>query len=89
MEKILVTGMGAICSVGNNLRQIWDNLLNGVPGIGTISLFNPEDLQPLIFHQKKFVAGIDINILRQLLLKKPYLNQDCPLQKRILRELAS
>lgn len=44
MEKILVTGMGAICSVGNNLGQMWENLLNGVSGIGPITLFNPKDL---------------------------------------------
>jgi 3-oxoacyl-[acyl-carrier-protein] synthase II len=44
MEKIVVTGMGAICSIGNDLEQIWKNLLNGVSGIGSITLFNPEGL---------------------------------------------
>jgi beta-ketoacyl-acyl-carrier-protein synthase II len=44
MEKILVTGMGAICSVGKNLDQIWENLLNGVSGIGPITNFEPEGL---------------------------------------------
>jgi len=44
MEKILVTGMGGICSVGKSVEQIWENLLNGVPGVGLITLFNPEDL---------------------------------------------
>jgi beta-ketoacyl-acyl-carrier-protein synthase II len=44
MEKILVTGMGAICSVGKNLDQIWENLLNGVSGVGPITNFEPEGL---------------------------------------------
>lgn len=44
MEKILVTGMGAICSVGKNLDQIWENLLNGVSGIGPITNFTPEGI---------------------------------------------
>jgi 3-oxoacyl-[acyl-carrier-protein] synthase II len=44
MEKILITGMGGICSIGKSVDQIWESLLNGVPGIGPISLVNPESL---------------------------------------------
>jgi len=43
MEKVLVTGMGAICSIGHNLDQIWGNLLNGKSGLGPITLIDLED----------------------------------------------
>ncbi len=44
MEKILVTGMGAICSIGHTLDQIWENLLYGKSGLGPITLCDTEGI---------------------------------------------
>ncbi|MGD8458285.1 MAG: beta-ketoacyl-ACP synthase II [Anaerolineales bacterium] len=58
MEKVVVTGMGAICSLGNNLKNIWENLLNGISGIGVITLFDPKDLSVKVaFEVKDFDPG--------------------------------
>ena len=40
--RVVITGIGAIASVGNSVPEIWDNLLSGTSGIRTVSRFNPE-----------------------------------------------
>jgi 3-oxoacyl-(acyl-carrier-protein) synthase len=42
-EKIVITGMGAICAVGHNVADTWENIKNGVSGLGPITLFDAED----------------------------------------------
>ena len=39
-ERVVITGMGAITPVGNDLETIWTNLINGVSGISTIADFD-------------------------------------------------
>lgn len=36
-KKVVVTGMGVISPAGNNVKEFWDNLKNGVGGIDLIS----------------------------------------------------
>ncbi len=43
MEKIVITGTGAISAIGMGTDEIWTNMLNGVSGVGPITLFNSED----------------------------------------------
>lgn len=43
-EKIVITGLGAICSLGLNVAQTWENLIHGVSGIAPITAFDPSDL---------------------------------------------
>lgn len=35
-NRVAVTGISAICGTGNNLQQVWDNLVKGQSGISTI-----------------------------------------------------
>lgn len=44
MQRIVVTGLGAITPIGNDVQTYWNNLLNGVSGVGTIEAFDPEAL---------------------------------------------
>jgi len=44
VEKVVITGMGAICSIGKSVPEIWQNLINGVSGAGEITLFDNSDL---------------------------------------------
>ena len=32
LKRVVVTGLGAITPVGNNIQSTWDNLLKGVSG---------------------------------------------------------
>ena len=37
LKRVVVTGIGALTPIGNNVSQYWDSLLNGVSGCDTIS----------------------------------------------------
>lgn len=38
--RVVITGMGAVSAIGNNLPTIWDALLNGVCGVEAITKFD-------------------------------------------------
>jgi len=40
-RRVVITGMGVVSPVGNDLETFWDNLRNGVSGIDLISAFDP------------------------------------------------
>jgi len=40
MRKVVVTGLGGLTAIGNDIPTIWKNLLNGVNGIGLITRFD-------------------------------------------------
>jgi len=42
MKRVVVTGLGAITPLGNNLHEFWEGLKNGVSGSGMITRFNTE-----------------------------------------------
>lgn len=45
MEKrVVVTGLGIISPIGNGVTTFWENLLNGVSGVGIIKAFDTEGL---------------------------------------------
>lgn len=43
-RRVVVTGLGAVTPVGNNVVDTWHNLLAGKSGIATITLFDPSDM---------------------------------------------
>lgn len=40
LKRVVVTGLGAITPIGNNLQEYWEALLSGRNGIGNITLFD-------------------------------------------------
>ncbi|MBV9388811.1 MAG: beta-ketoacyl-ACP synthase II [Chroococcidiopsidaceae cyanobacterium CP_BM_ER_R8_30] len=40
LKRVVVTGLGAITPLGNNVSQYWQNLLQGCSGVGPITLFD-------------------------------------------------
>ncbi len=44
-RRVVVTGMGVICPIGNSVSEAWQNAANGVSGIGPISNFDPHKLE--------------------------------------------
>lgn len=44
-EKVVITGMGAISPVGHTATETWQNVVEGVSGVGPLTLFDPGDLQ--------------------------------------------
>lgn len=43
MKRVVITGMGAITPLGNNVKEYWKNLLSGKIGIEKISKFDSEN----------------------------------------------
>ncbi|MGG3805903.1 beta-ketoacyl-ACP synthase II [Metabacillus fastidiosus] len=57
MERVVITGMGVVSPIGNNIKTFWNNLINGESGISTIDTFD-------VTKHKTKIAGIiqDFNV---------------------------
>lgn len=51
-NRVVVTGMGVVTPIGNNMDDFWQNTVNGVCGIGAITAFGTEQFQ------SKFAAEV-------------------------------
>ncbi len=47
-RRVVITGMGTINSIGKNLNEFWENLLNGKSGISRIDYFDTEKIDSKI-----------------------------------------
>jgi beta-ketoacyl-acyl-carrier-protein synthase II len=56
MEKIVITGMGTVNPLGFSVEESWRNAVNGVSGVGPITLFDPSALN---VHFAAEVKGFD------------------------------
>ena len=43
LKRVVVTGLGSLTPIGNNVPQLWDALLRGVSGAGLITRFDTSD----------------------------------------------
>jgi 3-oxoacyl-[acyl-carrier-protein] synthase II len=66
MRRVVVTGMGVISSIGNDVETFWKASLEGKSGIDRISAFNPEGFDSQIagevkdFSPSKFLSQKEI-----------------------------
>jgi len=44
-QQVVITGLGAITPVGNDVETMWQSLIEGRSGIGLITLFDPSELE--------------------------------------------
>ena len=44
MKRVVITGLGCISPLGNNVDTMWSELLKGTCAIDTIKSLNPENL---------------------------------------------
>jgi 3-oxoacyl-[acyl-carrier-protein] synthase II len=45
MKRVVVTGMGAVTPVGNDVVSYWNSLIAGKHGIGPITRFDAENFK--------------------------------------------
>lgn len=45
LKRVVVTGLGALTPVGNNVTETWENLVNGVSGAGSITHFDASNFK--------------------------------------------
>ena len=43
MRRVVVTGLGAVCPIGNDVKTVWENAIKGVSGVGTVTRFDASD----------------------------------------------
>jgi len=48
MTRVVVTGMGAVTPLGNDVKTFWQNLISGVSGAGTITRFDASQFRTQI-----------------------------------------
>ena len=53
MTRVVVTGMGAVTPVGNDVPTTWKNVVEGRSGVGKITLFDATDLETRIAAEVK------------------------------------
>lgn len=70
MERVVITGIGAVTPIGNTVQEYWDGLLAGKNGIATITSFDPEgykasvagevkNFDPTVYIDKREVKHMD------------------------------
>lgn len=70
LKRVVVTGLGALTPIGNNLEDYWDGLVNGKSGSAPITYFDTEkfktkfacelkNFDPLDFFDRKEVRRLD------------------------------
>lgn len=45
LKRVVVTGLGALTPVGNNVAETWENIVNGVSGAGPITHFDTSNFK--------------------------------------------
>jgi len=45
LKRVVVTGLGAVTPLGNNVKDFWDGLINGISGSELITRFNAENFK--------------------------------------------
>lgn len=53
MIRVVVTGMGAVTPIGNNLADMWANIEDGNHGFRTVTRVNPENYKTIISAEVK------------------------------------
>lgn len=53
MRRVVVTGLGAVTPVGNDVETMWNSLINGISGVDVITNFDTSDLKVKIAAQVK------------------------------------
>jgi len=71
LKRVVVTGLGALTPVGNDVDSFWNNILSGVSGAGPITRFDTEKFKtkfacevkgydPLSYFERKEVRKYDL-----------------------------
>ena len=59
LKRVVVTGLGALTPVGNNVPDLWDSLVKGVSGAGPITRFDASKFKSQIACELKGFNALD------------------------------
>jgi 3-oxoacyl-[acyl-carrier-protein] synthase II len=66
MKRVVITGMGCVTPVGNDVDSFWTNIINGKHGFGEITKFDASDMKVKIaaevkdFHPENYIEKNEI-----------------------------
>ena len=61
MRRVVITGVGVVSPIGLNAKDTWNSAINGVSGVGRISLFDPTECPCQIAAEVKgFSTGVPV-----------------------------
>jgi 3-oxoacyl-[acyl-carrier-protein] synthase II len=71
MKRVVITGLGVISPLGNDIESFWENSLKGISGIGPITKFDAskfktqiagevKNFNPLDYFEKKEIRKYDL-----------------------------
>ena len=67
-RRVVITGLGAVTPLGNNVNDFWEGIKAGKNGIARITHFDPElqkaknggEVRDFVFHDKKEAKRTDL-----------------------------
>ena len=75
-KRVVITGLGAVSSCGNNVKDTWDAVKNGKSGISNITLFDASNHMVKIAGEVKNFSlepyGVDKKITRKIFENRIY-----------------
>ena len=66
MKRVVITGMGCVTPVGNDVDSFWTSIINGKHGFGEITKFDASDMKVKIaaevkdFHPESYIEKNEI-----------------------------
>ena len=71
MKRVVITGLGAVTPIGNDVKTMWESMKNGVCGIDIITKYDPsltkakvaaevKDFDPTLYIEKREVRKMDL-----------------------------
>ena len=79
LRRVVVTGLGALTPIGNNIQDYWNALVNGVSGAAPITYYDTEK------HKTKFACEVKNFDGEKYFEKKEKFVRDGSKYKQILR----
>ncbi|MBR5803683.1 MAG: beta-ketoacyl-ACP synthase II [Bacteroidaceae bacterium] len=65
LKRVVVTGLGALTPLGNNVEETWKNLVDGVSGAGPITHFDASEYKAQFACEVKGFNAVDYGIDRK------------------------
>ncbi|MDD4801742.1 MAG: beta-ketoacyl-ACP synthase II [Syntrophomonas sp.] len=76
-RRVVISGMGTICPVANNVNDFWKQLVEGKSGIGIIDRFDPSDYPTKIAAQVKDFNAQDYMPRTEARRMDPFIQYAC------------
>ena len=73
LKRVVVTGLGIISSVGKSVPESWENVKNGIGGVGMITHFDPTDYYSKIAGEVKDYDPLDYFDRKEAKKTDPYI----------------